>query len=250
VDGWFFIRYSDPHLHLRLRFHGDPQILGRDLLPQLWECTNPEIQKGTLWRVQIDTYEREVERYGGLAGIHIAERLFHLDSDLVLELLSVLPGATATRWHVACYSVDRLLTGLGLTLNGKRELVNNLGKYYEKNFSVDQRYKKQISEKFRKERSTLEKIIWPSEEMEGFPPQVQPAVATYMQRLKTIRTELEEKRQAGELTQTISELASSYVHMHLNRMFRSAQNAQEMVLYDFLARTYDSKLAKGKRVER
>jgi len=36
--------------------------------------------------------------------------------------------------------------------------------------------------------------------------------------------------------------------MHLNRMFRSAQNAQEMVLYDFLARTYDSKLAKGKHV--
>ncbi len=249
VDGWFFIRYSDPHLHLRLRFHGDPQTLSRDLLPRLWECTNPEIQKGTLWRVQIDTYEREVERYGGLAGIHIAERLFHLDSDLILELLSALPGGAATRWHVACYSVDRLLSGLGLNLNEKRELINNLGKYYEKNFSVDQRYRKQISEKFRKERSTLEKIIGASEELEGFPPQVQSAVATYMERLKTIGAELEEKRQAGELTQTISELASSYVHMHLNRMFRSAQNAQEMVLYDFLARTYDSKLAKKKRVE-
>ncbi len=35
--------------------------------------------------------------------------------------------------------------------------------------------------------------------------------------------------------------------MHLNRMFRSAANAQEMVLYDFLTRTYDSRLAKEKR---
>ena len=86
-----------------------------------------------------------------------------------------------------------------------------------------------------------------SEEPDGFPPQVHLAVEAYMERLKTIQAELEEKRQSGELTQTVSELASSYVHMHLNRMFRSAQNAQEMVLYDFLARTYDSRLAKEKR---
>jgi thiopeptide-type bacteriocin biosynthesis protein len=249
VDRWFFIRYSDPHLHLRLRFHGDPKRLSSDLLPQLWECTNPEIQKGTLWRVQLDTYEREVERYGGLAGIHVAERLFHFDSDLALELLSPLPSGAATRWHVACYSVDHLLSALGLNLNEKRELVNKLGRYYEKNFSVDQRYKKQISEKFRTERPTLEKIIGGSEEMDAFPPEVHRAIASYTERLKTIRAELDEKKAAGELTQPVSELASSYVHMHLNRMFRSAQNAQEMVLYDFLARTYDSKLAKEKRVE-
>lgn len=249
VDRWFFIRYGDPSLHLRIRFHGDPKTLGRDLLPQLWECLNPGIQKGTIWRVQFDTYEREVERYGGLAGIHIAERLFHLDSDLVLELLNILAatGPATPRWHVACCSVDRLLSGLGMNLNDKRMLVNNLGKHYEKNFSVNQRYKKQISEKFRSYRSALEKIIGTVEEVDGFPPLIQSTLSPCVERLKTIRAELEEKRQSGDLTQTIPELASSYVHMHLNRMFRSAQNAQEMVLYDFLARTYDSKLAKGKR---
>jgi hypothetical protein len=47
-----------------------------------------------------------------------------------------------------------------------------------------------------------------------------------------------------------SVLAASYVHMHLNRLFRSAQNAQEMELYDFLARTYDSKMAKEERSDR
>ena len=33
---------------------------------------------------------------------------------------------------------------------------------------------------------------------------------------------------------------------HLNRIFRSTPNAQEMVLYDFLTRTYDSLLARQK----
>ncbi len=252
ADCWFFIRYSDPHLHLRLRFHGDPQRLGHDVLPQIWEFTNPEIQRGTLWRVQIDTYEREIERYGGLAGIQLAERFFHLDSELVLDLLNAvrLSGGTSIRWQAACYTVDRLLNGLGFNTSEKREIVNRQGKYYEKNFSIDQRYKKQLSDKFRNERATLEKIITGPEALGTFPPEVHRAVASYSERLQTIRAELEETRAKGELSQPVADLAASYVHMHLNRLFRSAQNAQEMVLYDFLARTYDSKMAKEKRSER
>jgi thiopeptide-type bacteriocin biosynthesis protein len=249
ADRWFFIRYNDPHLHLRLRFHGDPKRLSSEVLPKLWEYANPEIQRGTLWRVQLDTYEREIERYGGLEGIEIAERFFHLDSELVLELLSTLrlSANPAARWQSACYSVDRLLSGLGFNTNEKRQIVNKSGKYYEKNFSVDQRYKKQISDKFRNERSTLEKIVAGSEELDTFPPGIHYAIAAYAERIKTIRADLEAKSATGELTQPISEMASSYVHMHLNRLFRSAQNAQEMVIYDFLARTYDSKMAKEKR---
>ena len=45
---------------------------------------------GQLWRVQLDTYEREVERYGGEAGIGLAERVFHADSDAVLAIVRQL----------------------------------------------------------------------------------------------------------------------------------------------------------------
>ena len=143
--------------------------------------------------------------------------------------------------------MDRLLSGLGFNTSDKREIVNRQGKYYEKNFSIDQRYKKQLSDKFRNERQTLEKIISGAEVLDTFPPEVHRAVASYTERLKTIRAELEETRAKGDLTQPIRDLAASYVHMHLNRLFRSAQNAQEMVLYDFLARTYDSTMAKEKK---
>ena len=34
--------------------------------------------------------------------------------------------------------------------------------------------------------------------------------------------------------------------MHVNRLLRSAQRAHEMVLYDFLTRLYESKLARSK----
>jgi lantibiotic biosynthesis protein len=41
---------------------------------------------------------------------------------------------------------------------------------------------------------------------------------------------------AQRLTSTIDGLAESYVHMHLNRLFRDEQRAQELVIYDFLVR--------------
>ncbi len=246
ADSWFFIRYGDPHWHLRLRFHGNPKTLSARLLPQLWECLNRQ-QQDRVWRVQLDTYERELERYGGMAGARIAERIFQLDSELVLALLSAIADrlGAGLRWHLGFLSVDTLLAGLGLDMSTRRALVNNLGKVQEKKFPVNQRYKKQLSEKFRSERLHLERLLTTSADAE-LPPLALSALARFAGGLETVRTELERAQQSGELTKSITELAGSYVHMHLNRLFRSAANAQEMVLYDFLARTYDSRMAREK----
>ena len=249
ADGWFFIRYGDPQWHLRLRFHGDPQALSARVMPQLWQLVNQQAQQGKIWRMQIDTYEREIERYGGMEGIQIAERLFQFDSELALELLASISDrlGSQTRWRLAFCSVDRLLQGLGFELKARRDLLNNMGKSQEKNFTVNQSYKKQLSERFRKERQTLEKILTTPEELTEFPASAHAALTRFTGQLKVVRTQLQEKQRAGEFQRSITELAGSYIHMHLNRMFRSTPNAQEMVLYDFLTRTYDSILArKGK----
>lgn len=42
-------------------------------------------------------------------------------------------------------------------------------------------------------------------------------------------------------------LAGSYIHMHANRLLRSAARAQELVLYDFLCRLYESQAARRDR---
>src|SRR5262249_22589613 len=63
ADGWFFLRYGDPDWHLRLRFHGAPERLHAEVLPALQAAVAPLLDDGRLWRAQLDTYEREVERY-------------------------------------------------------------------------------------------------------------------------------------------------------------------------------------------
>jgi len=74
AEDWFFIRYGDPHWHLRLRFHGEPARLHAAVLPALQRAAAAGLEDGRLWRLQLDTYEREVERYGGGRGVEALER--------------------------------------------------------------------------------------------------------------------------------------------------------------------------------
>jgi thiopeptide-type bacteriocin biosynthesis protein len=131
-----------------------------------------------------------------------------------------------------------------MEMSERRRLANNMSKFEDKTASGSERYRKQLSERFRSERQNLEALLERTAEL---PPAAQSALARFSERMKTIRTELERLRQAEQLTTSIFELAGSYVHMHLNRLFRSASNAQEIVLYDFLARTCDSRMAREKR---
>ncbi len=143
-------------------------------------------------------------------------------------------------------SVDTLLAGLGFEMSATRALVNSMGKAQEKNLRLSQRYKKQLSEKFRSERQGPQALLTTSPVDSEFPALARSALALFAGRLESIRSELERALEAGELTKSISELAGSYVHMHLNRLLRRAANAQEMVLYDFLGRAYDSRIARNR----
>ncbi|MFP2928922.1 lantibiotic dehydratase, partial [Pyxidicoccus sp. 3LG] len=115
VSHWFFLRYGDPDWHLRLRLHGAPERLHAEALPALQAACASALTSGESWRLQLDTYEREVERYGGPAGIELAEQLLAADSEAVLALLEAYPGdaGASLRWRLALLGMDTLLDGLG-----------------------------------------------------------------------------------------------------------------------------------------
>ena len=66
-------------------------------------------------------------------------------------------------------------------------------------------------------------------------------------RLEAVIAELKADEEFGKLTSPIKNLAGSYIHMYVNRMLRSAQRAQELVLYDFLVRFYESQIARARK---
>lgn len=112
VDRWFFVRYQDPDPHLRLRFHGTPEVAAAALSTvHRWA---EDLCRGRLARrLVLDSYEPETARYGGPAASTLAERAFCADSVAALVQLRArlrapaqLPGALL----VAANHVDLLRT--------------------------------------------------------------------------------------------------------------------------------------------
>jgi thiopeptide-type bacteriocin biosynthesis protein len=88
ADSWFYLRYGDPRPHLRLRFHGEPASLLK-LLGGTAPWAARLREEGLIQHLAVDTYEREVERYGGAALMPAAERVFAADSRLCAGWLAL-----------------------------------------------------------------------------------------------------------------------------------------------------------------
>jgi thiopeptide-type bacteriocin biosynthesis protein len=247
ADGWFFVRYGDPDWHLRLRFHGHPARLGGEVLPALQAAAAPLLRDGRLWRVQLDTYEREVERYGGEAGIVLAERFFQADSEAVLALAELLPEDARgdVRWRLALVGMDLLLGDLGFDLEARHAVVHEARETFAAEFRADAEFGHQLAHRFRPERKGLEALLDLAAVADA--PFAAPleVLRRRSEALAPVTAEMRARAQAGRLSVPLTELAPSYLHMHANRLLRSAQRAQELVLYDFLARLYRAQEARG-----
>ncbi|WP_435854851.1 thiopeptide-type bacteriocin biosynthesis protein [Streptomyces triculaminicus] len=91
VDRWFFVRYRDPDPHLRLRFHGAPDVLHGPMARAVLAWADRLREQRLAGRLIFDGYEPETARYGGPDLITAVERHFHHDSLHVLQQLRSFP---------------------------------------------------------------------------------------------------------------------------------------------------------------
>jgi len=243
---WFFIRFGDPDWHLRLRVQGDPQGLLHETLAALSSVTAPLLDSGQLWRVELDTYEREVERYGGARGVEIAEAVFHADSDAVLAIVTGGPAAD-WRWRVALVGIDRVFDDFGFGLERKRAIVRLACEGYGRELGADRAFQRALSHRYRDQRVELEALVNGEREPPlAFRGSIE-ALRGRSVRIAPLAEELRWLDEHGELSASLDEIVMSYAHMHVNRLLRSAQRAQEYVLYELLDRIYGSHAARQAR---
>lgn len=246
---WFFTRYADPHTHLRIRFNGRPEWLQQELAHLVSETFNPLLASGRLWKIQFDTYDREIERYGGLEAMSIAEDIFFADSEAVLEILKGLEGDDAldSRWRIALLGTDRLFSDCGRDLEAKKTTMERLRTAWNLEFKVTAGTKKQLAEKFRGERKKLEALLECSSKDSPVLSLAGPIFESRTSRVVPAIHNLHALAEAGLLHADISDLVTSYVHMHINRLIRSSARLHELVLYDFLLNLYDGMVARERR---
>ncbi len=226
IDNWFFVRYADPDAHLRLRLHlPSPNQAG--VVMQLVGAGLPPLGgQSPIWKIQLDTYQREVARYGATT-MALAETLFGLQSQAVLPVL----GAP-DNWLWGLAAMAELLDACGLPLTRKLALLTQLRTAFAQEFALDKRLQLQLDAKYRHARPAIEQAV---EAVEAAGPPAQ---------LRALGQQLAELEAQQQLEVPYDQLLGSYLHMLLNRLLPTQPRLHELVLYDFLLRYYRSQQAK------
>lgn len=246
IDKWFFIRYADPKLHLRIRFHySNPENVSI-IINSINKAIKSYIDQDLVNKIQIDTYQRELERYGENS-IVLAEELFFHDSNMIVSFVDMIEGdeGEIIRWLFGLRAIDSLLNDFLFDDAKKLQLLESLKDGFGKEFGMNKTLKLQLDKKFRDERQNINDFFkgkYGSENIDS--------ILTLLEqksiKIKPISKEILKKEKENNLEKPLLDFMGSYIHMLLNRLFKSKQRMHEMIIYDFLYRYYKSEIAKKK----
>lgn len=247
IDQWFFIRYSDPKNHLRVRF----KALGTEnignVISQMYPYFKSLVDQDLVWKVQIDTYHREMERYGSNT-MELSEQLFFHDSTCIADFLDMIEGdeGEELRWLFALRGMDTFLDTFGFLDEEKLNLLDRLKTGFGIEFGMSRALKKQLDDKYRAERKKIDRFMLLSmENASDYLPILQ-ILETRKGKNTPIAAGIMDHQESGTLQIVLNDLMASYLHMFMNRLFKSNNRLHELVCYDFLYRYYKSKIARKK----
>lgn len=248
IDRWFFIRYADPGEHVRWRLQVPKGASTGTVRRRVERALADAVDRQLAWRVAFDTYEREVERYGGPDAMLLAERWFHADSEAVVDILHELDarGGPDDRGLATLLSIDRLLADLGFDLGTRAEVMRDARERFGREFKVDAAFRRALGDRLRPVGRTLETLVTAGPEPGSVLGAVAAALARRSRRSRRTLASLERCVRDGRAARSVFELSFSYVHMTVNRLIRSEARMHELVLYDFLAQTYGRQLARAR----
>lgn len=214
---WFFIRYSDPRRHLRLRFRGEPERLLSALVPRITDWAAGLIGSGMCQSLAIDTYDRERDRFGGPHGLAAAEDFFCADSAAVADLLA---SGAVEPMPAAVMTVDALLGGFGLSRQQRATWCASRSGPRRESGADYREWKQMLRPMLAGERS---------------PYLPEAMLARFSATAARLRAALSDLDDAGQLSRPPADLYSSLVHLHLNRLI-GADRSTERRVYGLLER--------------
>ena len=145
---WFFIRYSDPDYHLRVRFLLNSTDNIGYVITKTRESLSTYLKTNEVYKVVIDTYQREIERYGANY-IEISESIFHAGSECIATILKNLKDNSELRWQVAFLIVDSLFTSLGFNVKQKKEFIERTNDSFLREFNFNIHNSKCLNDAYR-----------------------------------------------------------------------------------------------------
>lgn len=241
IDKWFFIRYNDPEFHIRLRLH----LTNNEKLFLIINEFNLTLKNlldiNLIWKVQIDTYNRELERYG-FNTIDQSESLFYNDSELIINGLVIIEESENNNliWLFGLIIIDSLMNDFNLFIYDKKSLMESLKTTFGLEMGLDKNLKKQLSIKYQKHKIEVYNIFNPIEEEDNDIKSLKKLIKN-----KSLSNS-EHTKLINEKEINLNNIIASHIHMTMNRLFRNKNRETEFVTYQMLFYYYESILARSK----
>jgi thiopeptide-type bacteriocin biosynthesis protein len=234
VQKWFFIRYKDPDEHIRIRFNSENSDNISIIISRLYPVLNILLQENTIWKVQTDTYQRELERYGENT-ITESETLFWLNSEMMLHYLSlkVYFSRNETQLLFSFLAIDRFFNSFSLTNTDKLVLMDKLQASFKNEFDVDANFKKDVSKQYRELSHDIAAFLSGKAQKEHS--EIYTIVEKKENQLNKLTSAIKSNLQIS-----LSSFLMSHIHMMINRQYTSQQRKYELIIYDHLYRCYKS----------
>jgi len=250
IDKWFFIRYADPKHHIRVRFHYKKPEYVANIINGLYPYFKKFIDQDLIWKLQIDTYQREIERYGANT-MELAESLFYFDSKMIVDFIDMIEGREGEelRWLFSLRAIDSLLNSFKYTDEEKKNLLIILSTSYRSEFDTSKYLGKQLNDKFRTKRKKIESFMAFKKDNDLNYASILNVLEEKEKNTINVVSKIFKLNKENNLQVELNNLLGSYIHMLMNRLFRSKNRMHEMVCYDFLCRYYKSLIAKKSKKE-
>jgi thiopeptide-type bacteriocin biosynthesis protein len=232
IDKWFFIRYNDPNEHIRIRFYCKTPENTSNVIAKMYPVLYELLEENSVWKVQTDTYQREIERYGENTMID-SETLFWHDSEMILHYLFLKSYFEKNEMQLffSFSAIDSFLNSFSLTNRDKLLLMDELQSSFKKEFDAGKVLKKEIDTQYRELSQEIEGLL------SGTAKNDHPEIFKLIQE-KQNRTHKTISLIKDKLQIPLSNFLISHIHMMVNRQFTSRQRHYELVIYDHLYRYY------------
>jgi lantibiotic biosynthesis protein len=239
-EKFFFSRYKDDFSHIRIRFFNSDITRQASLQQRFLQHLATPVTNGVIHQVVLDTYVREIERYGDTI-IEEVESLFFNDSVAVLHYISLVNGEDSGLHRVlfAIRSIDTLLNDFSFSISAKRQLLKEAADGFINEFGGTAELTQQLNNKYREHQKSVFSILdSKNDEQNNFLEEAQ--IICERSQLNTLAiTEINKRKEQTDYLNLIGSL----LHMFMNRLFIAQQRKYELLTYLFLERFYTSKLA-------
>ena len=229
IRSWFFIRYTDPAYHIRLRLQLKDTADASAIISGLSKLLKRYILTGIISDLQLKTYRQETGRYGP-GRMHLVEKCFSINSEFVMELT----GKSATINQLYYFSItmmEAIWVKAGYTMEQQLFFAGNMSARFAAEMNITAEGFKKLNVGYKEFEST---------------PFTLPL--NKVQLRKMLRTE----KSFHEVLETCSgaekdKVLADLFHMHTNRLFNDDQRMHELIIYYYLTKRLKTKIGRLKK---